>query len=574
MRARPIAAALAIALGGVVSPFTALAAPPAPPAASPSDLATAKKLFETGLKLYREGSYREALASFRRANDLSPRASIQRNIAQCNRDLKDFGAAYEAYQVLLTRYGATMNAPDKRAVQRAIEELAMLTGTLRVAVIEAGATVTIDDHEVATTPLAAPLRVGLGPHVVVVSKAGFEPIRREIKLGGGDEARIDGPLQPEVTTGHLVVNAPADAKVEVFVDGEDVGAAPWEGDVKPGVHVVEAKGPDRTSAPKQLDVERRARVEVLLELTPTTGRVQVDTHTADASITIDGQPMGRGVWEGMLSAGEHQVTIEAPGYKTYKRAFLVHAGETFVEDARLVGEASGGPPHVEGIYSGLAFFGDVSATGASNTIAQSCPQAPCNISTPLGAGLLMRIGYSFGWLGIEGIALGEYDHSSASLTYDGSLPANSPHVGVARTESYDFHRFGGGGALGVRVATKNPHVRFTAGVFGGAVERGNVYKRQDVATGTTSSSDSYTSETLTYTAPIFLFDAGALVGWENGPKFRLAALMMIEPVGNGVQSKPDSTRTLGPQPLGTPSLTLQSGTQVAIGPMLGFDFGL
>src|SRR5580700_8370341 len=133
MRARSIAAALAIALGGAVPPSTALAAPPA---ANAADLATAKKLFETGLKLYREGSYREALASFRRANDLSPRASIQRNIAQCNRDLKDFGAAYEAYQVLLTRYGATMNAPDKRAVQRAIEELAMLTGTLRVAVTE------------------------------------------------------------------------------------------------------------------------------------------------------------------------------------------------------------------------------------------------------------------------------------------------------------------------------------------------------------------------------------------------------------------------------------------------------
>jgi hypothetical protein len=576
MRARPIAAALAIALGGVVPPYTALAAPPAPPGASASDLATAKKLFETGLKLYREGSYREALASFRRANDLSPRASIQRNIAQCNRDLKDFGAAYEAYQVLLSRYGTTMNAPDKRAVQRAIEELAMLTGTLRVTVAEPGATVTVDDHEVSTTPLAAPVRVGLGPHVVVVAKAGFEPIRREIKVSGGDEARIDGPLQPEVTTGHLVVDAPAGAKVEVFVDGEDVGAAPWEGDVKPGVHVVEAKGADRNSAPKPLDVALRARVEMVLELTPNGGRVQVDTHTADASITIDGQPMGRGVWEGMLPAGEHQVIIEAGGYRTYKRAFLVHAGETFVEDARLVGESAGGPPHVEGIYSGLAFFGDVSATGASNTIAKSCPQTPCDISTPLGAGLLMRIGYSFGWLGVEGIALGEYDHSSASLTYNGSLPPSSPYTGVARTESYDFHRFGGGGALGVRVATKNPHVRFTAGAFGGVIERGNVYKRQDVATGSGSSSDSYTSDTLTYTAPLFLFDAGALVGWENGPKFRLAALLMIEPTGNGVQASSVSGRTLGPtsQPLGTPALTLQSGTQVVIGPMLGFDFGL
>ena len=51
----------------------------------------------------------------------------------------------------------------------------------------------------------------------------------------GDEVRVDGPLEPEVTTGHLVVSAPAGAKVEVLVDGTDVGATPWEGDVKPGL---------------------------------------------------------------------------------------------------------------------------------------------------------------------------------------------------------------------------------------------------------------------------------------------------------------------------------------------------
>ena len=574
MRQRWIVAAVAIAFGGVAAAAsTALAAPPAAAGPSGADLATAKKLFETGLKLYREGSYREALAAFRRANDLSPRASIQRNIAQCDRDLKDFGAAYDAYQVLLARYGATMNATDQRAVRRAIDELAMLTGTLRVTLTEPGATVTLDEHEVGTTPLAAPLRVGLGPHIVTVVKAGFEPIRKEIKVSGGDEARIDGPLEPEVTTGHLVVSAPADAKVEVFVDGEDVGPAPWEGDMRPGVHVVEAKSTDRTSAPKQIDVQRRARVETVLELTSTTGRVQVDTHTADAAIAIDGQPVGRGVWEGTLPAGTHEMTIEAPGYRTYRRAFLVHPGETFAEDARLAGEGSGAP-HVEGIYSGLGFFGDVNVTGASNTLATHCPQAPCSTSTPLGAGLLMRIGYSFGWLGIEGIALGEYDHSTASITFGGTVPASSPYLGVARSESYDFHRFGGGGVLGLRMMTKHPHVRLTAGAFVGFIERGNVYRRQDTATANPQATDSYTSDTITYTAPLFVFDAGVLVGWENGPKFRLATLVMIEPVGAGPVAPTQPNRTLDGMSLGTPALTLQSGAQVVIGPTLGFEFGL
>src|ERR1019366_503448 len=145
MRARSLAAVLAITVVHAGVSTVAPSAHAAPPTAA--DVASAKKLFEQGLKLYNEGSYREALAAFLRANDVSPRASIQRNIAQCNRDLKDFASAYDAYQTLLTKYGATMSAADRRSVQRAIDELAMLSGTVRVTVTEPGAAVAIDGHD-------------------------------------------------------------------------------------------------------------------------------------------------------------------------------------------------------------------------------------------------------------------------------------------------------------------------------------------------------------------------------------------------------------------------------------------
>ncbi|HEY8040676.1 MAG TPA: PEGA domain-containing protein [Polyangiaceae bacterium] len=577
MRARSLVAALAIAAGSLgAPPPPALAAPPGPAAPSPADLAAAKKLFETGLKLYSEGSYREALASFKRANDIAPRASLQRNIAQCHRDLKDFASAYDAYQTLLARYGATMSAGDKRAIQRAIEELGMLTGTVRVTVAEPGAAVTLDGNDAGTTPLGGPLRVNLGPHAVAVTKAGFETLQKEVKLGGGDEATVDGPMQPEVTTGHLVVSAPPDAKVNVVVDGTDMGPAPWEGDVKPGVHVVEGRGADKLSQPKQVDVARRDRVELVLEVVAPTGKVQIDTHTADAVIAIDARPVGKGVWEGELPAGQHEVTIEAPGFRTYKRAFLVHAGEAFVEDARLESE-SGEAQRYEGIYSGLGFFGYVSPSGATNDIAQACPTTPCSTSSPLGAGLLVRVGYSFGWIAVEGVALGEYDYATANLTYSGLLAPTDPHAGPARTEDYTFHRFGGGGAIGGRVATKHPHIRLTAGAFGGVVERGNIYKRTASPTGS-GQGDEYTSDTISYTAPLLMFDAGVLVGWQNGPKFHVGGLFMLEFVGDPVVAPSPTQRTLTvagvTSNLGTPPLGLASGTQFFLGPVIGFDFGL
>ena len=570
MRARSLVAALAIALGRVALPALALAAPPAPPAASPADLAAAKKLFATGLKLYNEGSFREALSAFAKANGIAPRVSLQRNIAQCHRDLKDFAAAYDAYGVLLAKYGASMSAPDRRSVQHAIDELATLTGTIRLAVTEPGATVSLDDHDAGTTPLTASLRANLGTHVVTVAKAGFETIRKEVRLSGGDEVTVAGPLEPEVTTGHLVVSAPPDAKVEVFVDGADVGPAPWEGDVKPGVHVVEARGPDRFAGPKQVDVARRQRVEMALELATAVGRVQIDTHTADAAIAIDGAPVGNGVWEGTLPAGEHEVTIEASGFRPYKRPFFVHAGETFAEDARLESLTPGNAtPTYEGLYSGLEFFGFATPTGPSNEFAKNCPSAPCASSSPLGAGLGVRFGYAFGWVAVEAMALGSYDYSTASVTY-----ANGGPTDVGRSESYAFHRFGGGGAIGARFSTKHPHLRLTGALLGGFETMGNIYK-QDASATVGGASSEETSSTTTYTAPLLMADAGVLVGWTNGAKLHVSLVTMLQFVGGAVMAPGLSSTSLGNgSSFTTPSLQVAQGTQVFVGPMIGFDFGL
>jgi hypothetical protein len=573
MRCRSLAAILAVVVG---------VSAPAPPvfAAQPTaaDLASAKKLFEQGLKLYNEGSYQEALTVFQRANDLSPRASIQRNIAQCHRDLKNFAAAYDAYQVLLTKYGATMSVTERRAIQRVIDELAMLTGTVRVTVTDPGAAVQVDGHDAGTTPLAAPLRLNLGPHTVTVTKAGFEPLSKDVKLAGGDEVRLDGPLQPEVTTGHLVVSAPADAKVEVFVDGKDVGPAPWEGDVTPGQHLVEGKGADRFAAPKPIDVPRRARVEMALDVATRSGRVQVESHTSDARISIDGNQVGTGVWEGSLPEGEHQLTIEGTGYRAYKRAFLVHAGETYVADAPPEGDSV---PRYEGIYSGLALFGFATPTGASTFITTACPpESACQTSAPLGGGLAVRVGYAFGWISVEGLALGSYDYSTGSLTY----PYNGS-TDAARSESYAFHRFGGGGAIGVRASSLDPHLRFTGSAMGGLVAMGNLFVQNATsnADGTganepANNTKQQTSSTATYTAPVLVFDAGVLVGWPNAVKVHISALAIVEFVGtaNGASMGPASLGNAnGPSfSFSTPARQVAGGTQLFLGPMIGFDLGL
>jgi len=576
--------ALLVALFAIVlaSSSVSVAAWAAPPSAS--DVASAKRLFEQGLKLYNEGSYREALSDFLHANELSPRASIQRNIAQCHRDLREFAEAYDSYQTLLTKYGATMTAADKRAVQRAIDELASLTATVKVNVTDPGATVAVDGNTVGTTPLASPLRMNLGAHTVTVAKAGYETLTKDVKVNGGDTVSVDGPLQTEVTTGHLVVNGPPNVKVEVYVDGNDMGPAPWEGDVQPGVHVVEARGTDNFSAPKQVDVARKARAEVALDLVTRSGNVQVDTHTADAVITIDDKQVGTGVWEGTLPEGEHQLVVQATGFRVYKRSFIVHAGERFVEDTPLESESG---QKYEGLYSGLALFGFATPSGPSNQFAEGgCPSGPCqtsSTSSPLGGGLAVRVGYSFGWIAIEGLVLAQYDHSAATVSETGGTTAALPTTATdaARTESYDFHRFGGGGAVGVRVASKHPHVRFTGSAMFGAVAMANIYNQTATSADDSALTAKNTSATTTYGAPLLLMDAGVLLGPAGGAKVHLSALFMAQFVGSAVQAPGTSKpTTLGAnnsminEEYPTGAIGVAQGTQIFIGPMLGFDFGL
>jgi hypothetical protein len=288
--------------------------------------------------------------------------------------------------------------------------------------------------------------------------------------------------------------------------------------------------------------------------------------------------VARGVWEGELPAGQHELAIRAAGFQPYRRALLVHEGETFVEDARLVPEGLGQSAAPEGIYSGLALIGYATPSGASNDIAVSCPtQTQCSSSSPLGAGLGVRVGYSFGWIALEGLLLGRYDYSSASATFDGSIAPSNPFGGNAvRTESYSFHRFGGGLAVGARVASKHPHVRFTGSALVGATYTGNIYSFDAVGKSDPGNESKDTSSVVTYAAPLFVMDAGLLVGPASGAKVHIALVTMLELVGDGAKSNGFP----GPRSLGTsgnfsePPVAVAQGTQVFVGPMLGLDFGL
>jgi hypothetical protein len=557
-----------------------------PDPAAAAAMAEAKKNFEVGLKLYKEGLVKEAFAAFIAANKISPRASLQRNIGQCQRDLKDFAAAYETYSNMLANFSATMKPAETQDVNRVLEELSLLTGTIEVKCAEPDAAVTLDGKDAGKTPIAKPFRVNIGTHTVAISKPGFEPFSKEAPIQGNDKATIDGALEKEVKTGHLAVIAVGPAEgVTLAINGTSVGPVPWEGDLEPGTYQIEAKGPASAAPAQRVDVVRRQKLDVTLQLQAQVGVLYVDPSNAEASISVDGKVVGKGVWEGKLTPDRHELLVTAPLRKPYNRVVVLHVGERYVETPVLQLEEGATLHDFKGLYVGLDVGGRF-GTKPTYGIAESCPVelGSCDSGKPAGFESRLRIGYSFGWLGVEMFGMGTGDFASAAASYTPYQNTANGDVFHGRQESYNFNRFGAGAGLGLRATSKHTLIRFTGGAGLGFMFR-QMEAKVDAQVGTPNTDPSCTScsdqtqgrnwgGSVSKTIPTLILDASLLLGGTPGTKFLLGAMMGLEFYGDPASTDGQGTDMVNNvTAVPRPSLQVAHGTEVFIGPMIGLQFG-
>jgi hypothetical protein len=556
-----------------------------PDPAAAAAVAEAKKNFEVGLKLYKEGLVKEALATFLAANKIAPRASIQRNIGQCQRDLKDFAAAHGTYSDMLDKFWETMKPAEAEAVKRALEELSMLTGSIEIKAAEPDAAVTVNGTDVGKTPFAKPLRFNIGQYTVAASKSGFEPFSKQASVQGNDTVVIDVKLEKEVLTGHLsvVANGPAEGVI-LTLNGTPVGPLPWEGELEPGSYQVEAKGPASAANPQRVDIVRRQKSDVLVQLFAQIGVLFVDPHNAEAEISVDGKVVGKGVWEGRLTPDRHELLVTAPLRKPYSRVLVLHVGERAVENPVLQLEEGATLHDFTGLYVGFDLGGRF-GTKTKYGIAESCPAlvGSCDSGKPVGFDARLRIGYNFGWLGAEVFGLANGDFASASANYSAYTVQSTGNVFRGRQEDYSFDRFGGGAGLGVRATSKHTVIRFTGGAGLGVAYRkmGSRVEAQTTvppnATCTFNCQDESRSmgwsSSTSKTIPMLLLDAGLLLGSTPGTKFKLGAMMAFEFYGDAAVTEPQGAETANGVVVPRPGMQVARGTEIFFGPVIGLQFG-
>jgi PEGA domain/Tetratricopeptide repeat len=295
----------------------------------------ARSRFDRGLSLFEDGDNTGALAEFKRAYELIPNPVVLFNIGLVYAAMNRPAEAAEALQKLLKEPGSLSPDHIAKAKQTLAEQearVAEITVTSSVP-----ASIEIDNVQMAKTPLAAPLRIAGGAHIVGAVAPGYTPQRKEVTVAGGSKGSVSFELTAmEGTLAHVTLKSHLPG-ADVVIDGEVAGHTPLASSltVTPGPHKIELRRKGYQSAKQDLTLGDGASGEVSLDpeedksaLIEVGGDLKLVVSEPQALVTVDGKSRGVYATPLRLASGAHRLLIERGGFRSLERDVDVAAGTT------------------------------------------------------------------------------------------------------------------------------------------------------------------------------------------------------------------------------------------------------
>jgi hypothetical protein len=182
----------------------------------------ADRHFKTGVRLFDEGKYSEALAEFEQAYSLASHPLVLYNLAAAHRALSQYAQAVELYNRFLTEGKGVVRPRQLARGRRELNELLRLVARIDVTTKPEGATVSVDGRELGPTPLEQALILGPGDHVVSATLDGHSPAERSVRVSAGDTLAVALALDeiPEEPLAPVGGTAPAGPRVAARDPGE------------------------------------------------------------------------------------------------------------------------------------------------------------------------------------------------------------------------------------------------------------------------------------------------------------------------------------------------------------------
>ena len=175
------------------------------------------------------------------------------------------------------------------------------------------AQVTLDGEQLGTTPLTD-VEIKPGLHRLEFAAARYLTEVRELTVeGGGARQELSVPLTPNWAPVRLVTE-PAGA--EVLVDGTLAGTTPIALELDAGERALEARLSGYNAWRDSVVVNANEPQELpVVKLNQADGRIELVSIPSEASVSVDGQFLGRTPLSVRLSPGRaHQITLAKPGY--------------------------------------------------------------------------------------------------------------------------------------------------------------------------------------------------------------------------------------------------------------------
>lgn len=241
--------------------------PPAPEAPSLADTlqGQAKADYMSGRLLYDDGDFAGALVKFSSAYEQSKDVRLLWNMASCEKSLRHYAKVLGLVRQYLAEGETTLSVADKAEAQALIGTIEPFTAALDLAVTPSGARITIDDVVVGEAPLGKPVIVDIGVRKITVQKDGFEPVTKELPVGGKPSVSLAIALVEIQHEGKLAVRAQPGQ--EIFLDGTRKGLGTWSGKIASGGHTLRVSAPEMRTYQTEIlirDDESRT-IDVTLE---------------------------------------------------------------------------------------------------------------------------------------------------------------------------------------------------------------------------------------------------------------------------------------------------------------------
>ncbi len=150
-----------------------------------SDAARAHDLFRRGHEEYVKDHLPQAYALFLEAWGIQKSYDIAGNLAFVEKQLTRYREAAEHATYALANFPAGGTDAQRKALQDALDDVRKNIGAITVRVSVARAAVTVDGHPCGESPLASEVFVEPGPHTVVATAPGCDPVQEIVTADKG-----------------------------------------------------------------------------------------------------------------------------------------------------------------------------------------------------------------------------------------------------------------------------------------------------------------------------------------------------------------------------------------------------